>query len=149
MRYWLVIWCLVLGAVAPVGAEELSIVMVAHTGAFPCNTGDRDVWVANPAGRDIRLKAVEVWMGMSERGVADFWAWAYTYDFGTTVERLLTAIGWDHYAEPTTASNFRKHWSPDWVTLGAVQYLRLRAGCSGYPGIHGDVALTIEYTLAP
>jgi len=130
----------------PVLAEELHILLVADTGSFACNTGNQDLWIKNPLGHDIRLKSVEVWMGMSERGVADFSGWAYAYDKQTNTLRLLTAVGWDHYAEPTAPGGFRKSFAPDWVTLEAEQYLRLVASCSGYPSVRGNVALFIEYT---
>jgi hypothetical protein len=62
---------------------------------------------------------------------------------------MLTAIGWDHYQEPTAPGNFRKSFAPDWIPLGATQQLYLRGGCSGYPNITANVALFIEYTIAP
>jgi hypothetical protein len=146
MRYALLVTLLVgLVMVGTAQADEILMTEIANTGAFLCNAGTQDIWVQNPAQRDIKIKAVELWMGMDWGGVADFSAAAYTYSRVTNRLALLHFAGWDHYTSPTAPGNYRKSFNGDWVSLGASEWLRLVASCAGQP-VHGHVALYIEYT---
>lgn len=146
MRY-LVAIVLALGLwMSPAAADERHVVHAFDTGPFACGSGGRDLWLVNPVGREIRIKATTLWLGMSTRGVADYNAILYAYDRGTNQLRLIQVVGWDHYAEPTAPGGIRQTFGGDWVTLGAGHYLRLVASCREFlPGVVGHVSAFIEY----
>lgn len=129
--------------------EELHTYVSPSSGIIQCNGPAKSLWILNPAGRDIRIKAAELWMGMSERGVADYSAQIYAYDPDTNALRMLIFIGWDHYGEPTVPGNFIKSFGADWVTLKATQYLYIVGWCTGYPNVNGGIVGSITYTDVP
>jgi hypothetical protein len=137
----IVVWLIV---AVPVFGGELTGVQAFNTGAFPCaGTVDFYNW-ENNTGRDLQIKKVDIWQGMTKGGIADFIVALYRAEDGA----VIAIQGWDHYAEPTAQTTSQYKFSPDYVLLRHKERLSLHVGCSSFSGpdvfAHSLVVIHVE-----
>lgn len=97
---------------------------IITTGQFGCDGTQHQTEWQNNTGGALYVRQAQVWLGMYQGAVADFWVWLAT-DSGN----VLGHSNWDHYADPTNLHNLRYVYAPDFVLLEPGQAVILFYGC--------------------
>ena len=115
-----------------------------ETGPYQCDNQIVTATWTN-SGPPIKIKSTTLWMGANLGNKADIWANIVI----PSRSALLSTVGWDHYANPTSLHQWTENFSPDWVTLGTGESLQIKTACNGFvsKAHQAHISVLFKYTL--